>query len=317
MAESYKSNQNNILYGKKLADEMLDKIHDQVTQLKKANIIPTLTTIEIGSDPASRVYMESQRRIAKRVGINYEALVLPESTTQSQLIEIIENINQNPDIHGLMVHVPLPQHIAPQAVQWSIDSNKDVEGVSPHNLCRLCLNEEGIKPCTAESILSLIKYTGIDIKGKEATVVGYSDIVGKPSAMLLLKEEATVNICHYATSKRGMLEHHVRNAEILVVAVGKPDLIKGEWIKEGAIVIDAGINEVENGIVGDVEFEKAQERAAFITPIPGGVGRVTVAFLMQNTLNALQMQMNYQKQETWQAHPHNKAEDYLQEPYHL
>lgn len=281
-----------ILLGEKIANNILDEVTQDIDKIKdEYNVTPFLASIVVGSDPATDVYMKSQRKVAKRIGINFEAIELSKSISQNQLIGIIEKVNYDPKINGLIIHLPLPEHIDTSTVQWNINAKKDVEGVTPHNLGRLFLGADGLYPCTAESILALIKATGVDIKGKEVTIVGHSAIVGKPIAMLLLKEETTVTICHYATSQRGMLEHHVRNAEILVVAVGRPNLIPGEWIKEGCIVIDAGINQVDNSIVGDVEFQGALNKAGFITPVPGGVGKVTVAYLMKNTVAALKWQL--------------------------
>lgn len=281
-----------LLSGGEIADNILDEVIEDVKNIKnKYSITPLLASIVVGSDPATDVYMKSQKKMAKKAGINYEAIELSKSISQNQLIGIIEKVNHDPKINGLIIHLPLPEHINTSAIQWSINAKKDVEGLTPYNLGRLFLGADGLYPCTAESILALIKATGVDIKGKEVTIVGHSAIVGKPTAMLLLKEEATVTICHYATTQRGMLEHHVKNAEILVVAVGRPNLIPGEWIKEGCIVIDAGINQVGNSIVGDVDFQGALNKASFITPVPGGVGKVTVAYLMKNTVTALKWQL--------------------------
>jgi methylenetetrahydrofolate dehydrogenase (NADP+)/methenyltetrahydrofolate cyclohydrolase len=281
-----------LLYGRKLADAMLDEVAGEVKALKEAGIEPFLMTLEADDDAAAKVYRESQRRIARQVGINYETIELSPATSQQRLLNYVDRINRDPFINGLIVNLPLPEHINTTVVQWSIARKKDVEGVTPCNLGGLFLGTEGLRPCTAQAILALIKSTGIDLRGKEVVMVGHSEIVGKPTALLLLHEDATVSVCHYATSQRGLLEEHVRNAEVLVVAVGKPGLIKGEWIKAGALVIDAGISTVDNRIVGDVEFESALERAAYITPVPGGVGAVTVAYLMKNTIAALRWQMN-------------------------
>lgn len=281
-----------ILYGRKLADTILDEVARKVEEFKEAGTEPFLMTLEADDDPASKVYRDSQRRIARRVGINYETIELSPATSQQRLLNYVDRINRDPYINGLIVNLPLPEHINTTAVQWSIARKKDVEGITPCNLGGLFLGTEGLRPCTAQAILALIKSTGIDLRGKEVVMVGHSDIVGKPTALLLLHEDATVSVCHYATSQRGLLEEHVRNAEVLVVAVGKPGLIKGEWIKQGALVIDAGINTVDDRIVGDVEFESALERASYITPVPGGVGAVTVAYLMKNTIDALHWQMN-------------------------
>lgn len=280
-------NKAEVLYGKPIADQVLAEVAVGVKELSEQNITPLLMTVEVGDDPASRVYHQSQRRTAELVGINYESVQLSEGTSQERLVSILNNINRDPYINGLMLHVPLPAHIDTKAMQWSIHSKKDVEGVTPHNLGRLFLGVPGLMPCTAQAIIAMIESASIDLKGKEITIVGHSDIVGKPTAVLLLKHDATVTVCHYATAQRGMLEDHVRRAEILVVAVGKPEIIKGEWIREGAVVIDAGINARGDTIVGDVEFEEAARRAAYITPVPGGVGSVTVAYLMKNMLEAV------------------------------
>lgn len=289
--ESISAEDPRIIFGKDLADAIIDEVAREIEKLGATGSQPSLMTLEAGSDPASKVYQESQRRAARRVGINYETIELSEATSQQRLLKYVDRINRDPYINGLIVNLPLPEHVNTTQVQWAIDRKKDVEGVSPCNLGGLFLGAEGLRPCTAQAVLALIKSTGIELRGKEVVVVGHSEIVGKPTALLLLHEDATVSVCHYATSQRGMLEEHVRNAEVLVVAVGKPGLIKGEWIKEGALVIDAGINNVGDKIVGDVEFESALERAAYITPVPGGVGAVTVAYLMKNTLEALRWQM--------------------------
>jgi len=276
-----------ILYGKTIAQEVLAGVKAKVQELQeKNNITPLLMTLEIGEDAASRVYLGSQRRTAERVGIQYETVQLSEGTSQKRLFATLNNINRGPAINGIMLHMPLPPQLDSKLVQWNIDTRKDVEGVTPYNLGRLFLGVPGLMPCTAQAIVSIIKSTGVNIRGKEAVIIGHSDIVGKPCAMMLLQEEATVTICHLATDQAGNLAEHVKRAEILVVACGKPGLIKGEWIRPGAIVIDAGITAVDDHIVGDVEFAAAKERAGFITPVPGGVGAVTVAYLMKNTLDA-------------------------------
>lgn len=289
--ESMSAEDPRIIFGKDLADAIIDEVTGEVEELRAAGHQPLLMTLEAGGDPASKVYQESQRRVARRAGINYETIELSEATSQQRLLKYVDRINRDPYINGLIVNLPLPEQVNTSQVQWAIDRKKDVEGVTPCNLGGLFLGTEGLRPCTAQAILALIKSTGIELKGKEVVVVGHSEIVGKPTALMLLHEDATVSVCHYATSQRGLLEEHVRNAEVLVVAVGKPGLIKGEWIKEGALVIDAGINNVDDKIVGDVEFESALERAAYITPVPGGVGGVTVAYLMKNTLSALRWQI--------------------------
>ncbi len=276
-----------ILSGKNIADNILEEVALQVREIKERHhLSPFLMAIQVGFDPATQVYLQSQQKMLQKAGINYNVIELSQDISTRQLLEIIKRVNNDPVVNGVIVHHPLPEHIDAKKIQWGINPRKDVEGVTPHNLGRLFLGAGGLYPCTALSILALIKATGVDLKGKEVTIVGHSSIVGKPTAMLLLNEEATVTICHYATSERGMLEYHVRNAEILVVAVGIPNLIPGAWIKDGAIVIDAGINRSGGSIVGDVDFPGALKRAGYITPVPGGVGKVTTAYLVKNTLQA-------------------------------
>ncbi len=281
-----------ILKGKPLADQILMEASHQLEKLKEKDVFPCLTTIEVGSDPASRYYLDNQRRTAERVGIKYESRQLEENISREKMLEVIEEVNQDPGIHGLIINLPLPGHLHASEMQWNIDSAKDVEGVTPQNLGRMVLGAGGLKPCTALAIVELIKSTGVDIKGKEVTVIGRSSIVGKPVSLLLLAENATITICHSFTSKAGLLEAHVRKADILVAAVGVPEFVKGEWIKDNAIVIDAGINSVDGKMLGDVEFEAAAAKASFITPVPGGVGPVTTALLMKNTVDAVYMQLS-------------------------
>lgn len=284
------ANNSNILYGKELANAILEDVARDVQEYKEQNKEIFLMTLEVGADPASKVYLESQRRAAKKVGINYECMELSENTSHERLMGILNTMNRDPYINGIIVHMPLPSQIDQRAIQWNINSDKDIEGVTPHNMGQLFLGGEGLKPCTPQAIVDLIKSTGTNIRGKEAVIIGHSNIVGKPASILLLQDEATVTICHFATWENYMVEKHVKKADILVVAVGQAELIKGDWIKEGAIVIDAGINRIEKGIVGDVEFDVAKDRASFITPVPRGVGEVTVAHLMKNTLIAFRQQ---------------------------
>jgi methylenetetrahydrofolate dehydrogenase (NADP+)/methenyltetrahydrofolate cyclohydrolase len=279
-----------ILYGKSLADKIMANVAQEVKELKEEGLHPSLMTVMVGDDPASRVYLTSQKRQAETVGINCELVELSASTSEQRLLRTLDNVNYDPAINGVILHMPLPSHINSKVAQWRIAPEKDVEGVTPYSLGRLFLGVPNLAPCTALSAVELIKSTGIDLAGKEATVVGRSDIVGKPVSLMLLQKNCTTTICHSFTSKRGSLEEHVRRAEILVVAMGRPQSIKGEWIREGAVVIDVGMNAVGDRLVGDVEFEEARKRAAYITPVPGGTGAVTVAFLLQNLVRATKMQ---------------------------
>ncbi|MGE5404805.1 MAG: bifunctional 5,10-methylenetetrahydrofolate dehydrogenase/5,10-methenyltetrahydrofolate cyclohydrolase [Candidatus Saccharibacteria bacterium] len=279
-----------ILYGKPLADAILGQVAEDVKQLKKEGVIPSLMTVQLGEDPASGIYLASQRRIGESVGINFEHMELSESTSQDRLLKILDVLNNDPAIHGIILHMPLPKHIDARYLQWNINRKKDVEGVTPYNLGRLFLGLPALVPCTALSVVELIKSVDPNLEGKEVVVVGHSDIVGKPVTVMLLQQNCTVTVCHLATSERDLLDEHVRRAEVVVAAVGSPGAIKGEWIKPGAIVIDVGINAVDDKIVGDVEFEEAGQRAGYITPVPGGVGTVTVAFLMKNLVDAVRWQ---------------------------
>ncbi|MGE5381674.1 MAG: bifunctional 5,10-methylenetetrahydrofolate dehydrogenase/5,10-methenyltetrahydrofolate cyclohydrolase [Methylocystaceae bacterium] len=281
-----------ILHGKPIAQRILNSVADEVEELKKQEINPLLMTIEVGDNPASKVYLNAQQKVADQVGISCEFIQLSPSISQTRLLKVVNNINRDISINGVIMHVPLPEHLNTQAAQWHISSSKDIEGVTPANLGVMFLGGKSLVPCTAKAMVEMIKSTGTELRGKEVVVVGSSNIVGKPLSILLLGEMCTVTICHIATSERGLLEEHVRNADIVAVAVGVPHLIKGEWIKDDAIVIDAGINTVDGKLVGDVDFEAAKEHAAWITPVPGGVGTVTTALLMKNTIEAVRDQYN-------------------------
>lgn len=280
-----------LLKGKPLADKIKEQVKKDVEELKAKGVNPFLVAVQVGENAASKVYTNAQRKVAEAVGIKYELRELSHDTTQEDLLKYIQELNNDPAVTGIIQQMPLPSHIDAKVVQWSIAYEKDVEAVTPYNMGLVSFGAPRLAPCTPAGAVELIKSTGVDLYGKEVTVVGHSDIVGKPAALLLLNEFCTVNICHIATGQRGLTEQHVRNAEILVVAVGVPGLIKGEWIKEGAIVIDIGINKVGDKLVGDVEFEPASERAAYITPVPGGAGVATTAMLMKNVVEAAKWQL--------------------------
>lgn len=282
---------NNILFGKEPANAILEYVSDNAQRLKAAGVNPHLVTIQVGEDPASQVYLASQMRSAEKVGIKSELVNLPETASQAEVIKTIERMNNDPAVHGIMLHMPVPRHLDGRALQWAIDGKKDVEGVTPYNLGRLFLGQPGLAPCTALSAIELIKMTGVKLRGLEAVVIGRSDIVGKPVSLMLTSLDCTVTLCHSGTSERGTLRNHAERADILVASIGKPNFVPGEWIKPGAIVIDVGINYADGKLVGDVEFEEAVKRAAFITPVPGGVGTVTVAYLCKNLIDAITWQM--------------------------
>lgn len=275
-----------VLNGHQIAERIKAALRQELARLSS----PPMLGILYFQSPASEVYKAAQLRQAASLGIRTVEEAVPVSAPQAQVERIIQRWNDDPAIHGVFVHQPMPPQIDPQRVSAAIDPRKDIEGIHPQNSARRFFAKARIGSCTALAVMELIESTGVDLTGKEAVVVGHSEIVGRPVSMLLLDKLATTTICHLGTDKAGRLEEHVRRAEILVVAVGRPQLIKGAWIKPGAIVIDVGINLVKGRVVGDVEFEPARERAAFISPVPGGVGPVTVMMVMKNTIEAYKLQ---------------------------
>ena len=280
-----------ILDGKKLAADIKAKLKREVTDLKqKTRALPCLVNIILGQDSVSCAYATSQQKAAEEIGITYKLITYSKDISQKELEKNIRALNDDDEVNGIMLHKPVPSHIDYHILANTVDVNKDMEGINVTNIGKMILGKTKILPCTPAAVMEHIQSTGVELRGKEAVVVGHSAIVGKPLSLMLLEKLATVTVCHIATSEAGRLADHVKRADILVVAVGKANLIKGEWIKEGAIVIDVGINKVGERIVGDVEFETAQKRAAFITPVPGGVGPVTVVMLMRNGIEAFKMQ---------------------------
>ena len=276
-----------LLEGKPVAEKIKLEIKRQVQLLRQP---PVLASLLVGDNAGAASYVKSQARTAEELGIVYKLFELSKDTTESSLIDFILKLNADKSVNGIIVQMPLPGHIDYSKINESILPLKDVEGLHPENTGKLFLSRRGFASCTARAVMELINSTGVDLYGKEAVVVGHSEIAGKPLAFLLLDKFATVTVCHIATSKAGKLEEHVRRAEVLIVAVGKAGLIKGDWVREGSIVIDVGINRVDGKIVGDVEFEQAQKRASFITPVPGGVGPLTVTMLMRNLAEAAKLQ---------------------------
>jgi methylenetetrahydrofolate dehydrogenase (NADP+)/methenyltetrahydrofolate cyclohydrolase len=280
-----------LLEGKPLAEGLKGSLKSEIEILKnKYSAAPSLSVIQLGDNPASSVYVNQQKKCADSLGIGYNIHKLSVDTKKEELFSLLDKLNNDKDVSGIIVQLPLPAHIDHKELILKIHPAKDVEGLHPENLGRLILGKPILTPCTALAAVELIKSTGVDLYGKEVVVVGHSEIVGKPVGLLLLNEFATITICHIGTSQKGCLKDHVKYADILIVAVGKAGLIKGDLIKEGAIVIDVGINKVENKIVGDVEFETASNVASYITPVPGGVGPLTVVMLMKNTLTAFKLQ---------------------------
>ncbi len=275
-----------IIDGRAIAARIKERIQQD---LAKTVDRPCLAILSF-QDPASDAYRRAQEREAASLRIGISGEVCSGQATQKTVEYHIQLWNEAARIHGIFVHQPMPPHVDPQRISGLIDPRKDVEGIHPANSARRFFARARIGSCTALAAMELIESTGVDLSGKEAVVIGHSEIVGRPVSMLLLDKLATTTICHVETDRAGRLKDHVRRADVLVVAVGKPHFIAGEWIKEGAIVIDVGINVVGGRVVGDVEFERAKERAAFISPVPGGVGPVTVMMVMKNTVEAFKLQ---------------------------
>ena len=279
-----------ILDGRRIAEELLDDLKLRVdARIAAGRSRPGLAVVLVGGDPASTVYVRNKRRAAEKVGIEAFDHDLPAGTSENELLALIDRLNADPKVHGILVQLPLPGIPDASRLIHRIDPRKDVDGFHPENVGHLALREFGLRPCTPRGITTLLGYTDKPVRGQNATIVGVSNHVGRPMALELLIAGCTVTSCHKFTPP-AVLEAAVRGADILVVAVGRPRLIPGEWVKPGAVVIDVGINRLDDGrLVGDVGFEAAAQRASWITPVPGGVGPMTVATLMQNTLEAAEL----------------------------
>jgi len=273
-----------IIDGKQVAAEIRVELGKKVAELKaKHGLTPGIGVILVGEDPASQSYVKGKDKAANELGLYSQIVRVPVETTEAEVLKLVADFNKDPKIHGILVQLPLPAHINENAVIYAIDPMKDVDGFHPVNIGKLHMGEECFVPCTPAGIVELIKRTGTELKGKNATVVGRSNIVGKPVSMLLLAEHATVTICHSRTKD---LPGECRRGDVLVAAVGKAKMIQADWIKPGAVVIDVGVNRVEGKLVGDVDFDAALGVAAAITPVPGGVGPMTITMLMKNTVIA-------------------------------
>lgn len=282
-----------LIDGKALAASVRQTITESVHHhLSLGRRAPGLAVILVGNDPASEVYVAHKRKDCEQVGFTSQAYDLPADTGQAELSALIDRLNQDADIDGILLQLPLPKHLDASVLLERIHPEKDVDGFHPYNLGRLAQRMPLMRPCTPKGIISLLETTGVDLHGLNAVVVGASNIVGRPMALELLLAGCTTTVTHRFTTD---LEEHVRRADLIVVAVGRPGLVKGEWIKPGAIVIDVGINRLESGqLIGDVEFSSAAERAAWITPVPGGVGPMTRAGLLENTLQAYELTLQRQ-----------------------
>lgn len=274
-----------ILDGKAVSQRVKDDLKKETEKFVKDNgFAPGLAVVIVGNDPASRVYVNSKKRACEEIGYYSEEHALCESTTEDELLNLVENLNNDDKIHGILVQLPLPKHINEETIINAINPKKDVDAFHPVNVGKIMIGNFDFLPCTPAGVMELIKESGISLEGKNCVVIGRSNIVGKPQAMLLLHKNATVTICH---SKTKNLKEIAQTADVLVVAVGRAQMITGDYIKEGAVVIDVGMNRLENKkLVGDVDFESASKKASYITPVPGGVGPMTIAMLMKNTLTA-------------------------------
>ena len=276
-----------LLKGKEVSDRIKDEMIEETKRLKERGINPGLAVILVGEDPASKVYVSNKKKACEYIGINSFEYKLPAETTETELLELIDKLNKDNSVSGILCQLPVPKHINEEAIINAIDPKKDVDAFHPVNVGKIMTGNYDFVPCTPAGVMELIKESGIDVAGKECVVVGRSNIVGKPMSMLLLHKNGTVTVCH---SKTQNLREKTKSADILVAAVGIPNFITGDMIKPGAVVIDVGINRIApKTLVGDVDFESAEPVAGAITPVPGGVGPMTIAMLMKNTLKAAQI----------------------------
>lgn len=274
-----------IIDGKKISQEIKDELREKMAELKQKGESRCLAVIQIGNDLASSVYVNNKKKACEYIGIDSESYHLPEETTEKELLELIDGLNRKPEVNGILVQLPLPKQIDEDKILLAISPEKDVDGFHPVNVGNLSIGRPGFVSCTPAGVIQLLKHSGIEIEGKECVVLGRSNIVGKPMAMLLLRENGTVTVCHSRTKD---LKEITRRADILVAAIGKPKFIDADYVKEGAVVIDVGIHRNENGkLCGDVDFESVAPHCAAITPVPGGVGPMTIAMLMHNCVEGI------------------------------
>lgn len=273
-----------VISGKELAKELRENMKEEINLLKQRGITPHLTVILIGNDPASHSYVNGKKKASEEVGISSEIIKFDATITEDELLDKIQELNKDPNVHGILVQLPLPEHIDEQKVIETIDPQKDVDGFHPINVGRMMIGQNTFLPCTPFGILKMLQSINIDLNGKHAVIIGRSNIVGKPMGQLLLNEHATVTYCHSRTKD---LRKYTLSADILIVAVGKEHIVDGSYIKDGAVVIDVGVNRTKEGkLTGDVDFEDAKEKASYITPVPGGVGPMTITMLLENTIKA-------------------------------
>lgn len=273
-----------IISGKETAAKIRERLRAQIDQLRQKGYQPGLAVVIVGDDPASQVYVRNKEKACKEVGIAAQTFALPKETTQQELMALIDTLNARSDVHGILVQLPLPRHLDEHQVINAILPEKDVDAFHPVNVGKIMIGDFDYVPCTPAGVMALLEEAQIDVSGKRAVVIGRSNIVGKPQAMLLLHKNATVTICH---SKTQHLEEITRQADIIVVAIGKAHFLRGDMVKDGVVVIDVGMNRLENGkLAGDVDFDTVAPKASYITPVPGGVGPMTITMLLQNTVTA-------------------------------
>lgn len=273
-----------IISGKELASEIKQDLAKEIERLKVKNLIPKLVVVLVGDNPASLSYVKGKERAAAEIGMDSEVITLPVETTEADLLALLDELNDNDAVHGILVQLPLPDQINEQKVIDRINTKKDVDGFHPINIGKMMTGEDSFLPCTPYGIITMIKSKGVEIEGKHAVIIGRSNIVGKPVGQLLLNENATVTYCH---SKTENMQKYTQAADILIVAIGKENFIKQEDVKEGAVIIDVGINRTQEGkLTGDVDFAEVVEKAGYITPVPGGVGPMTITMLLSNTIKA-------------------------------
>lgn len=277
--ESYESR---IIDGKAISQQVEEEVKSGVEDLKsKRGITPGLATILVGDDPASKMYVRLKHKACERVGIKAEDYLLPAEATQEELLALIDSLNKNTDVHGILLQLPLPKHFSPQEAMEAISPAKDADGFHPYNMGKLMIGDEGLIPCTPHGVIRALEEYGVPIQGKNAVIVGHSNVVGKPMAAMLLNRNATVSVCHVFTDD---LKKYTLGADILIAAAGVKHLIKADMVKEGVVIFDVGITKEEDGVYGDVDFKNVIKKASLITPVPGGVGPLTIAMLMKHVL---------------------------------
>ena len=276
-----------IIDGKKISTEIKDELKEQVAQLKTEGVEVTLAVVKVGEDPASAVYVRNKEKACEYIGINSKKIEMPEETTEEELLKLVDDLNTDPAINGILVQLPLPKHIDENKILLAIDPMKDVDGFHPVNVGKMVIGEESFLPCTPAGIIEMIKRSGLDIEGKECVIIGRSNIVGKPMAILMLRENATVTVTHSRTKD---LPEVCKRADIIVAALGKAKFVTKDFVKEGAIIIDVGMDRDEDGkLCGDVDFDEVKDIASAITPVPGGVGPMTVTMLLVNCLRSVEL----------------------------